>query len=400
MLNAFILLLPCGVSLVFAIILLSIRGKTKAQRYLAGLAILSAAYFFLDANFATGSNSYNYLSYLGAIAQFLTPTFLAIIFIYLSKLTGRDHNAAETVIMFTPGIFLGCAAAVLFPLIGIDNVTNFVRAHDLERSIPEAFQTKEYELVHTFTMVIYNIVLAVWLAVLTTKCCVIMKKRGFRFRNVIDFFRSKKVGDAVTLQCAYLIGMFCICMVRVALGRHFLMDHLIFSWCSSLLLAFALGAALSLGTWHEAEAFTINGFRKDIPEEAPVENPEISPEAENEAAAPIVVRSHGILQRFEEYMRVEKPYLDPTLTIEKVSHDLGSNRTYISALIRDNYNTSFRSYINELRIRTAQQELLADPDAVLTDIAARSGFASDSQLVRKFTEIIGTPPRAWLNKTR
>ena len=94
-------------------------------------------------------------------------------------------------------------------------------------------------------------------------------------------------------------------------------------------------------------------------------------------------------------MEEEKAYLRADLTLESAAADLSTNRTYLSECVREDFGTNFRDYVNSLRIEAAKKELLAHPGDNLSSIASRTGFASSSQLVKKFQEMTGLTPRRW-----
>lgn len=71
-------------------------------------------------------------------------------------------------------------------------------------------------------------------------------------------------------------------------------------------------------------------------------------------------------------------------------------RKFISYV--NNLHTSFRAYINDLRINEEKRLLLEKPDDLLGAIAIECGFANDSQFVRKFKEDTGMTPREWQSR--
>jgi len=54
---------------------------------------------------------------------------------------------------------------------------------------------------------------------------------------------------------------------------------------------------------------------------------------------------------FEDYMRIEKPYLRPDLKITDMIKPLGTNRTYLSTFINRHYGKNFSSFINNYRLK-------------------------------------------------
>ena len=60
-----------------------------------------------------------------------------------------------------------------------------------------------------------------------------------------------------------------------------------------------------------------------------------------------------LIEKFENYMKNEKIYLKNDISINNVSHQLNTNRTYLSNAINVCLKKSFVAYINELRIKEA-----------------------------------------------
>ena len=48
-----------------------------------------------------------------------------------------------------------------------------------------------------------------------------------------------------------------------------------------------------------------------------------------------------------------------------------------------------------MRIEHSKKLMLEQPDMYLEEVALRSGFASDSQFIKKFREMVGVSPRVW-----
>ena len=103
----------------------------------------------------------------------------------------------------------------------------------------------------------------------------------------------------------------------------------------------------------------------------------------------------NMMKKFISYVETECHFADKDITIESVTKAIGTNRTYISVMVKNNLHTPFRSYINSLRINEAKRLLVEKPDDLLEVIAAECGFANDSQFVKKFKESTGMTPREW-----
>ena len=103
-----------------------------------------------------------------------------------------------------------------------------------------------------------------------------------------------------------------------------------------------------------------------------------------------------LLPALERLMFEERPYLNPQLTVIDVAQMLGTNRTYISQLMRDELHTTFADYINHQRVQYAKRLLqsadaASDHEAVQNAIAL-AGFPSESTFYRIFKQQTGLSP--------
>ncbi|WP_320053820.1 helix-turn-helix domain-containing protein [uncultured Acetobacteroides sp.] len=89
-------------------------------------------------------------------------------------------------------------------------------------------------------------------------------------------------------------------------------------------------------------------------------------------------------ERFEEYMQVERPFLNPSLKIADLVETLGVNRTYISSFINSEYGVNFSAYINQRRLQEYRQLLSdsANEDRSKIELSEMAGFSSYRSFLR------------------
>lgn len=99
----------------------------------------------------------------------------------------------------------------------------------------------------------------------------------------------------------------------------------------------------------------------------------------------------NILERF---MEKEKPYLNEKLTIADISGELGIPRHYLTQIINESFNKNFYMYINEYRVKMAEQMMTDSSyrDYTFLRIAYESGFNSKTSFNRIFKRISGYTP--------
>lgn len=94
-----------------------------------------------------------------------------------------------------------------------------------------------------------------------------------------------------------------------------------------------------------------------------------------------------------QLLEAERLYLDPKLTLEKLSSYTGIHKLAISNYLHEELGCGYYEWLASYRIRHAQQ-ILQDSreDYKLEAIAYASGFLSKTTFNRYFKEIVGVPP--------
>ncbi len=104
------------------------------------------------------------------------------------------------------------------------------------------------------------------------------------------------------------------------------------------------------------------------------------------------------IRLFEQWMRTDKPYLNPEFQLTDLRHVMPSNRTALSHFINIAYGCSFYQLVNRYRIEEAQHLMTARPDTKMSDIATSCGFSSPAVFSRTFARETGMTPREWSAK--
>jgi len=106
------------------------------------------------------------------------------------------------------------------------------------------------------------------------------------------------------------------------------------------------------------------------------------------------------LKKLEDYMQLEKPYLDADLTIEKLSKQIAIQRHYLTQVISEQLDKNFYLFVNEYRVNTVKK-YIKDPEnqqLTLLDIAHLSGFNSKSTFNVVFKKLTEMTPSQYKNK--
>ena len=90
-----------------------------------------------------------------------------------------------------------------------------------------------------------------------------------------------------------------------------------------------------------------------------------------------------------------KLYLNSELNILDVVQVIGSNRTYISSIINQQYNQNFCAFVNSYRMEELKSILKTDSNIVNEALAERAGFGSVKSMQRTVTSTTGMTVGEW-----
>lgn len=96
-----------------------------------------------------------------------------------------------------------------------------------------------------------------------------------------------------------------------------------------------------------------------------------------------------LVRRAKQYML--EHYGDCTLTLESMAQQLQSSPVYLSRMIKQELDTSFNSYLTQIRIRRASQ-LLNGTDLTIADISRQVGYETQHYFSTAFKRTTGTSP--------
>jgi AraC-like DNA-binding protein len=84
-------------------------------------------------------------------------------------------------------------------------------------------------------------------------------------------------------------------------------------------------------------------------------------------------------------LEVNKVYLNSELSIVDFAKTIGSNRTYISAVINQNFNQNFCAFVNTFRFRELEKNIVENPEYSIEKMAETCGFGSVNSMKRAVT---------------
>jgi AraC-like DNA-binding protein len=114
-----------------------------------------------------------------------------------------------------------------------------------------------------------------------------------------------------------------------------------------------------------------------------------------------ISESEKYLKKLSDYIEKEKPYLDPELSLRKLSDSVSIPIRLLLQLINGNLESNFYDFINSYRIETAKKLLIiSEKEKTISEIFYESGFNSKSSFNAAFKKETGMTPSEFRNKNR
>ena len=237
--------------------------------------------------------------------------------------------------------------------------------------------------------------LAVWLVVFGI---VLARRVIIAYRRAIRIFNETQADDigayiewlSIFTYWALIFGVGCGLLT-------FLPDKYVFIWILSS-IPFYSYLFYSYQNYLLFYEQVENAFEQDIQsEEELLTNSETEHEIVSEKEVP---RSYTeFIERVDNWIKTDG-YVQQGLTIKELSEILYTNRTYLSAYIKTTYKMTFREWITSLRLEYAKNILKEHPEINIQKLAESSGFLSQSNFIKLFSEKEGCTPAKWKKSNR
>lgn len=106
-----------------------------------------------------------------------------------------------------------------------------------------------------------------------------------------------------------------------------------------------------------------------------------------------------IVQKLLYLFRESKIYLNCKLTINDVANEIGTNRTYLSSLINQQFSSNFCTFVNEFRIYELKNLIIIHPDWSNQLLSENCGFGSVDSMKRAVASKYGITFLDWKKQT-
>ncbi|WP_289393455.1 AraC family transcriptional regulator [uncultured Phocaeicola sp.] len=97
------------------------------------------------------------------------------------------------------------------------------------------------------------------------------------------------------------------------------------------------------------------------------------------------------------YLEVRQVFLDPKLSLNKLSDMIETNQTYLSNVVNRYFGCHLKDLLNKYRVEYAK-ELLRSGKCPLEELPQRCGFLSRSTFYTSFKKVAGASPKKYMKQ--
>ncbi len=102
--------------------------------------------------------------------------------------------------------------------------------------------------------------------------------------------------------------------------------------------------------------------------------------------------SRGALNKLDFALEYIEENYNSRLEVEKLAYSVGFSYSYFTKIFKAGTGCKFTEYVNNLRLKHAEQMMIEKPDSPITYIAMECGFNSTSYFIQLFRKTKGITP--------
>lgn len=361
--------------------LLDFRRNDTAKRFLTlflGVALVNylAHWFYFNHN-------YPVYRLLDSVWVFTSLAVYPLYYYYIRLLTEDLKLDWKWGWILIPAILLSSFSTVLYLLMSpaeLDVFTHEVLYHNREYRVGYPLLVR----LQAMRLVLFKVIFA--MEVLLTLYFGLRLIRLFN-EKVHAFYsnvENREISSVRTLLF-FLVLTALISLLSNVVGKHFFSDHPSLLALPSLAHSMALFGISCVGY---RQHFSIRDLCQDQQEG------ECCCGVESESEAMTGMEYDQLLSKLETLFEEDQIFKNPELRLNDVAQELGTNRTYLSRLIRHRRDMTFCDFVNDYRVRYAEAVLSSPEQFRLTidEVAFNSGFSGSSSFYRAFVKKNGIPP--------
>lgn len=357
---------------------------------------------YIWAVYFRGGEDYSLYYKLDVIDATLGLAFLPFVYLYLRTVTDETPLGWKDYILFLPAILVGLGSFATYAYLGDACSSAYLEQLFLDKSNTANFTAPIYKIHYIINVFSYYAIFVVQLIGVGYYAIVC----SIRYRKRLEGFYSNLNDKSLENIKAMLIGVF---MLLLTIGVGFI-ELYVFYFESPLLVYLLMLGYAGVLYYLNYYVFKLKYTAEDLAESLrnTDENAEekgyfTANDVESTQKPSDVIKKgkrENILLQIDSLLNDDKVFLKKDLRLDDIVNLTQTNRTYISLLIKEEFQCGFSDLINRKRVEYAQEYVLTQPHISHHQLAEKSGFSHPSSFSRAFKLNVGVTFKMWHKTTR
>lgn len=401
------LMLPCAVCMVGAAWLICKRkSASRSQKILTVGFIDSAVFFFCTAIYIGAKLDSTMFVWWDVIDSFATLLVIPTMYLYLRSMIQKGGFTWKDYIWFVPAVFVGVSNIVINILIDNTQMEGYIQTVFIERNQTNIYTEPIYIIDQFIGVQIYH--LTALFQIIGTSIFAVLGVRKYH-QELREFYSDADEKSIYTdTRIVYWF------LTAIPLSLALIIPDISFwqqnpVWAALLFIAWAV-VYFALFYYGSQKRHTADNFFEDL-KLADIQDVDRSQSVVYDAhEGGVSIKNMAERQISEEvYQRLlagltkliegELVFLKKDLRLDELANLMGTNRVYVSRVIKKEYQCSFSDFINRKRVDFSMELMRSTPNLTQDNIAEKSGFISAQSYSRTFKKLVGMPPKEWFYRS-
>lgn len=405
MLKEFIYLFPCFVCLNSAITLfISYKKNNRSQNIWMLCMLLMAISVYIWNIYYNGISDLVSFYKLDIVDTICGLSYFPLVRLYFKTIMDETPLGWKEYLWFLPGVLIASVDLLIFFYIGEGQAAVYIQktvwtSQEAKIEGQGLFSAPIFLMYYMVNIITYYIVLVLQLVLLMKYTLT----RLVSYKKQLDEFYSNTEGKSVENIKAMLIGVTALVFIMLLA---FLGETIFFRYYPLMicLLGTVFGSTLYFLNYQffkvEYTAADLAADLRRSDQEAEEQGYAIMFDADELLLPPDVKRRRreDVISQLNALLDNDRIFLQADLRLNEVANLTQTSRSYISALIREEYHCNFSELINSRRIAYAKQLTLVNPGISHAYVAEESGFSHPSSFSRVFKQQEGLTFKEWYKK--
>jgi len=328
-----------------------------------------------------GIDDYKLYYKLDIIDTTFTLYLFPLSYFYIKSLATEKWFGWQEVLWLIPGALIGIISIILYLAMGEDNAAGYLKEVIENYGELKTYTAPIYAVHYFFNMLGFYVVVAIQALVLVIFGTIQL----FHSKGYLRAFFVHSATEIMKKNRIVLVGMWALLLMALVafMTEYFLPvnSHDVAPYFIGFngLIFFFLG--------YSVYSQTILSLEENMSVEAELDTNDKN-DTKEELITSVVTGNNSILSRFNQLMD-ERIYLRKNLRVDDVASMIHTNRTYISRLLKEEFESNFSDFINRKRIEYARELMRKQPQLTQEQIAEKSGFVHTSSFSRIFKQYTG-----------